>query len=67
MMVKRDYVVYVTINKAGYYNFSLFVKYDISMNNPTGGSAVTNLYKNGIMFSYSLSGHGDGTSDLGHN
>lgn len=56
-----------TINKAGYYNFSVFVKYDISMNSPTGGTAQTYLFKNNIMFSYNLSGHGDGTLDIGHN
>ncbi|MFS4470772.1 hypothetical protein [Chryseobacterium sp. T20] len=56
-----------TINKAGYYNFSVFLKYDISMNSPTGGSASTNLLKNGSIFSYNLSGHGDGTGDIGHN
>lgn len=56
-----------TINKAGYYNFSVFVKYDISMNSPTGGSARTDLVRNGTTFSYNLSGHGDGTSNIGHN
>lgn len=56
-----------TINKAGYYNFSVFVKYDISMNSPSGGSATTSLSKNGSMFSYNLSGHVDGTVDIGHN
>lgn len=56
-----------TINKAGYYNFSVFVKYDISMNSPTGGSAKTEIFKNGTAFTYSLSGHGDGTTDIGHN
>lgn len=56
-----------TINKAGYYNFSVFVKFDVSMNSPTGGSARTDLFKNGTSFSYNLSGHGDGTSNIGHN
>lgn len=56
-----------TIHKAGYYNFSVFAKYDISMNSPTGGSARTDILKNGTTFSYNLSGHGDGTSNIGHN
>ncbi|MEN5308795.1 hypothetical protein ABE425_14860 [Chryseobacterium cucumeris] len=56
-----------TINKAGYYNFSVFVRYDVSMNSPTGGSAATNLVKNATMFSNNLSGHGDGTTNIGHN
>lgn len=56
-----------TINKAGYYNFSVFAKFDISMNSPSGGSAKTYLVKNGTMFSYNLSGHADGTTDVGHN
>ncbi|MCC3217722.1 hypothetical protein LIV57_20875 [Chryseobacterium sp. X308] len=56
-----------TINKAGYYNFSVFVKYDTSMNNPSGGSATTSILKNGSSFSVNVSGHMDGTQYLGHN
>ncbi|WP_079240844.1 beta strand repeat-containing protein [Chryseobacterium indologenes] len=56
-----------TINKAGYYNFSVYVRYDISMNSSTGGTAITRLYKNSSFFTYSITGHGDGTLDVGHN
>ena len=36
------------------------------MNSPTGGSAKTELFKT-VLRLYSLSGHGDGTTDVGHN
>ncbi|WP_336703296.1 hypothetical protein [Chryseobacterium indologenes] len=56
-----------TINKAGYYSFSAYIKYDISMNSPSGGSAVTQFLKNGSAFTHTDGSYFDGSLDLGHN
>ncbi|MCW1960744.1 hypothetical protein [Chryseobacterium viscerum] len=55
-----------TIKKAGYYSITVYTHYDISMNNPSGGSASTNIYKGANSIATTLTGHGDGTDSIGH-
>lgn len=60
-----------TINKAGFYQVTVFTLFDISMNTPTGGSGYTQIVLNNggsqpLTIGYNLTSQSDGVTSFGH-